>query len=242
MTDEKTPWPMTIKGVKLGEGVGDKGYGTNALIPSRRQSKGPTMVSIRPCGEEYGGKTYFGYLLGDMAHSFSTKQDPEDGKLAIEFSFYNPAMYVPELGEVIYGMGSWWGVIKNEADLKRITDNDISNVWYVKALLHMQGDAPTSEFVYTEHDEEDEECPPGFSAVWVNYREAWLKSKTHTACDTLRTDNMLEAHPGFGGSDDMEGHFEFKMTQDEMKAHLATFGIANTADLIHPSDKVNDED
>ena len=47
---------------------------------------------------------------------------------------HNPAIYVPELGKVIYGMESWWHAIKDEKELKDITDNDIDNVWYVKAL------------------------------------------------------------------------------------------------------------
>ena len=30
------------------------------------------------------------------------------------------------------GAKSWWGVIKSIEEIKDITDDDISNVWYVK--------------------------------------------------------------------------------------------------------------
>lgn len=46
----------------------------------------------------------------------------------------NPAIFVPELGKIIFGMESWWGRIKSEEELKDITDGDIENVWYVKML------------------------------------------------------------------------------------------------------------
>jgi hypothetical protein len=139
MSDPKqSMFPMTIEGAKFGKGIPNTQYGLSALIKDHRQKEGPTMVSVRPCAEKYGNKTFFGYLIGDVALSFSFEKDPEDNKLAIEFSRYNPAIYVPELGEVIYGAGSWWGVINSEEDLKKITNNDISNVWYVKALQHMR--------------------------------------------------------------------------------------------------------
>ena len=44
----------------------------------------------------------------------------------------NPAIFVPELGKIIFGMESWWGRIKSEEELKDITDGDIENVWHVK--------------------------------------------------------------------------------------------------------------
>jgi len=93
-------------------------------------------VRIRPCAEEYKGKTYFGILLGDAALSvgFSIK----DGIVTSSFNFHNPAIFVPELKKIIYGCESWWGPIENEEELKLvITDETIQNVWYVKALKTM---------------------------------------------------------------------------------------------------------
>jgi hypothetical protein len=48
----------------------------------------------------------------------------------------NPAIFVFELNKIVFGAESWWGVIENEDELKKIkiTQDDIDNVWYVKAL------------------------------------------------------------------------------------------------------------
>ena len=43
-------------------------------------------------------------------------------------------IFVPELNEVVWGCGSFWQKIRSKEQLKNITDGDINNVWYVKAL------------------------------------------------------------------------------------------------------------
>ena len=90
------------------------------------------LVKIRPCGEEYENKTYLGFLIGDLAlgSSFKILED----KIQLNWSLHNPAIFVPELGKVIYGCESWWSEIENIEELKQITDDDINNVWYVKLL------------------------------------------------------------------------------------------------------------
>jgi len=57
-----------------------------------------------------------------------------NNKIQLKWGMYNPAIYIPKIGKVIYGMESWWKVINNKEELKDITDNDINNVWYVQAL------------------------------------------------------------------------------------------------------------
>lgn len=47
--------------------------------------------------------------------------------------YTNPAIFVPDLNRVVWGMESWWGPIESKEKLHQITDEDISNVWYVKA-------------------------------------------------------------------------------------------------------------
>lgn len=92
------------------------------------------QVKVRPCGKEYGDKTYFGILLGEIPLSISAGVDKE-GNLNISRSMYNPAIFVPDLKKIIYGCGSWWGKIESEEELnKLITDETIENVWYVKIL------------------------------------------------------------------------------------------------------------
>jgi hypothetical protein len=99
-------------------------------------------VSVRPCAKECEGKTFIGIFLGGMpihvgaSYSSKTKKGKERKKKILEFYHTgdNPTMYVPDLKRVVFGYESWWGAIKSENDLRQITDKDISNVWYVKAL------------------------------------------------------------------------------------------------------------
>lgn len=89
------------------------------------------IVKIRPINDD---KTYLGVLIGDVARSVTASFDAESGIMALGFSLYNPGIFVPDLGRLVYGAESWWGRIKNEAELGEITDGDIANVWYVQAL------------------------------------------------------------------------------------------------------------
>jgi len=63
--------------------------------------------------------------------------DRETKKLEIS-PFSNPAIFLPEFNEIVWGIESWWGVIEKEDDLRQITDKDIQNIWYVKALKAVQ--------------------------------------------------------------------------------------------------------
>lgn len=91
------------------------------------------FVKIRPCNEKYEGKTYLGMYLGDLPKGHRISHNPDTKELDVSFDT-NPAIFVFELNEIIFGCQSWWGIIKNEEDLKKITDIDIDNIWYVKAL------------------------------------------------------------------------------------------------------------
>jgi hypothetical protein len=92
----------------------------------------PVLVKVRPCADEYKDKTFVGFLIGEVALGSSISIS--DDKISCEWAQYNPAMYVPEIGKIIYGCGSWWSEIKSVDELKQITNEDIENVWYVKAL------------------------------------------------------------------------------------------------------------
>lgn len=94
------------------------------------------FVSIRPCGEEYQGKTFLGIYLGDLPVGHHVTHNPETKELSIRFDC-NPAIFVFDLKKIVYGLESWWGIIKSEADLKQITDRDIDNVWYMKAMKQL---------------------------------------------------------------------------------------------------------
>lgn len=92
------------------------------------------FVAVRPCGDEYEGETYLGIYLGDMYRGINAGFYRDSGLLSVRSSFANPAMYVPDLRKVIFGAGSWWSEIKSPEDLKKITNEDIDNVWYVRVM------------------------------------------------------------------------------------------------------------
>lgn len=106
-------------------------------------SKGPDwrkigeFVSIRPCAEEYGNKTYLGIYLGEIAQLIRVSYHNDEQKLEVSNSLYNPAIYVFDLKTIIFGCASWWSVISSPEQLKEITDVDINNVWYVKAMKEL---------------------------------------------------------------------------------------------------------
>lgn len=49
----------------------------------------------------------------------------------------NPAIFVPELNKIIWGMECWWSEIESIDKSKAITDKDIENQWYVQLLKSM---------------------------------------------------------------------------------------------------------
>jgi|SRR6185437_15970712 len=111
-------------------------------VESRRGMKSSekvgSWVSIRPCE---GTNTYLGVLLGyfpvDFFHSYNVKT-----KVLSVFPHSNPAIYVPDLKRVVWGCESWWGIIDTPEKLRKISDTDIQNVWYVKALKELEGVTP----------------------------------------------------------------------------------------------------
>lgn len=113
-------YPITVN--KIENDFGDsKGLGHEIGVP----------VKIRPCGNEYDKKTYFGIYLGDLPVSNFVMYNKGTGNLSI-LPHRNPAIYVPELKKIIYGCESWWCEIKDEEDIKEITDDDINGQWYVR--------------------------------------------------------------------------------------------------------------
>ena len=94
-----------------------------------------SLVAVRPVNSE---KTYLGVYLGEIPIRVSHAFDPKTKEL----NFYigsNPAICIPDLGcRVVMGAGSWWRELKSKDQLKDITDADIQNVWYVKALTQIK--------------------------------------------------------------------------------------------------------
>ena len=131
MTDNTIQFPIEISDIELGEfkPIRDPFFGD--------RKKG-MMVAIRPCADKYKDKTYLGVYLGDVTLGVYCAYNPTTKKLKIEPGMGNPAIFVPELNEVILGCESFWGEIKDEKHLRKITDEDIQNVWYIKALKQLE--------------------------------------------------------------------------------------------------------
>jgi len=113
--------------------------------PNGLTAKCGDMVMVRPCAEKFENKTYLGVFIGEVALQVGAQYNEESGKLTISRYMYNPMILIPEFNEVVWGCGSWWGKIKDESHLKQITDEDINNVWYVKALKQLQDQSPAED-------------------------------------------------------------------------------------------------
>lgn len=124
----KIQFPITVTGIEFKE---SDPYKSRVLFGGNCGD----MVSVRPCAEEYGGKTFLGVLLGELPLSQSVSL--KDGVLIVEQCMYNPAIFIPERNAIVFGCGSFWGRIKSADQLRKITDDDINNVWYMKALKQL---------------------------------------------------------------------------------------------------------
>lgn len=94
------------------------------------------LVRVRPCDEKYQGKTFLGIFLGELPIPMYVNYNKDEQMLSIS-NMYNPAIFVPEINEVVFGYESWWSLINPDEDIEDITNDDISNVWYVKMLNNL---------------------------------------------------------------------------------------------------------
>lgn len=119
-------YPLTIQGI------------TNQNIEHRSgMHKVGSLCEIQPCGNEYEKKSFLGIYLGELPISIQTTFDKRSGMLT-NFTVSNPAIFVPELKKIIYGMESWWRIIEKPEDFRGISEEDIENTWYVKLLRDME--------------------------------------------------------------------------------------------------------
>ena len=125
----KDLFPMTVKKI-----VTPKEW--KSITPGW-SAKAGDWVAVAPCDEKFGGKTFLGMMIGDIALSVHISYDAKKQHLNVNPGWHNPLMIIPELGELVYGCGSWWHKIEKAEDLRQITNADINNVWYVKALKEL---------------------------------------------------------------------------------------------------------
>jgi len=115
--------PITVQSVRIQVGGFNK-------LPCK-------YVAVRPCEDNPDNKTYLGILLGECSIMAIGMYNIEKQEIFVKDRL-NPMIFVPDLMKVVLGVESWWNTIDKPEDLKQITDADIQNVWYVKALREMQ--------------------------------------------------------------------------------------------------------
>lgn len=94
-----------------------------------------TPVAVRICGEDI---TRFGVYLGNFPRYTTVSLNEDTGTLKIRCAD-NACIFIPELKRVVFGDECFWRRLKDETDMKNITDEIIQNQWYMK-LLNLNND------------------------------------------------------------------------------------------------------
>lgn len=110
----------------------------------------PKIVDPRNSGEyvvlrlvkEDEPKSYFGIILGDIKLGVGVNHVPDSEKAELKGMINNPAIFVPSLKQIIYGVECWWRLIVSEEQLTTITDADLDK-WSDKAREQIAAFAPT---------------------------------------------------------------------------------------------------
>lgn len=113
---------------------------TAAFIKRPLRHQPGTWVAVRTCAKEHEGKTYLGLLVGSVAMGSSLRFYAGTGVLEVAPCWHNPAIWIPDLQQYVRGAGSWWRALRRPEDLEQITDADIDNTWYVRALKSLEGE------------------------------------------------------------------------------------------------------
>ena len=124
-------FPLTIKGIETDPDL----LGIIGKENPHAGVKCGDYVSIKPCSDNPQNLTYLGIYIGEIALSTMCRLDDSDGILHLMPAMKNPAIFVPALKRVVFGIESWWGTIDSADDLREITDEDIQNTGYVKAIM-----------------------------------------------------------------------------------------------------------
>jgi cell wall-associated NlpC family hydrolase len=118
---EDVAWPVEVRGVNV--------WVAPALL---RVATCGDLVRVRLAGEQ---ATHVGIYLGDLlVPSFlvAYRKSTQEFQVPVRT---NPAIFVPALRRVVWGQESWWGPVKDAADLERaITAADIDGQPYVQML------------------------------------------------------------------------------------------------------------
>lgn len=119
-------WPLEVTGLVVRGNMHGTGRTDGCKVGQ--------MVMVRMCDKTKA--THLGIYLGEFPMELIHQFDKETKRIEV-FPHLNPAMLVPKLGRIVLGCESFWGPIESEADLRQVTDAEISDIWYVKALKEL---------------------------------------------------------------------------------------------------------
>jgi hypothetical protein len=96
-----------------------------------------TLVRVRPATDDPNERTHLGIYLGDMIFDVTVAYSAKSSEMFVSDQ-RNPAIFVPKLRKIVWGIESWWSAIKTPEEVeKQITDDDIANIPYVKVLKEL---------------------------------------------------------------------------------------------------------
>lgn len=119
-------WPLEVSGVEFRGALHGKGRTDGCKVGQ--------MVMVRMCDKTKA--THLGVYLGEFPMQLLHQFDKETKRIEV-FPNLNPAMLVPKLGRIVWGCESFWGPIESENQLRQVTDAEISDIWYIKALKEL---------------------------------------------------------------------------------------------------------
>lgn len=113
------------------------------MVADERDPEVGQLVKIRPVSDP---KTYLGIHIGSIATDFYADLHEDRDFIEVGFVDHNPAIFVPELGRVVFGYESWWSVVESpEQLLATITDADLQrwgkSLSLLLELTHRQSEA-----------------------------------------------------------------------------------------------------
>ena len=129
--NRKIKYPVEVSGVDWNVQIGVKKESFFGKLDGKTPG---AFVAIRSCKKEHGDKTHLGLLIGYVPIHADVEYDKGTKRMKFNMTGDNPAIFVFDFNEVVLGCESWWGPIESEEHLREITNEDIQNIWYVKAL------------------------------------------------------------------------------------------------------------
>ncbi len=126
VTQFEIVWPLEVSGMLVRGSMHGTGRTDNCKVGQ--------MVMVRMCDATKA--THLGVYLGEFPLELFHQFDKETKHIEV-FPHLNPAMLVPKLGRIVWGCESFWGPIESEDQLRQVTDAEISDIWYVKALKEL---------------------------------------------------------------------------------------------------------